>query len=146
MKLGFNILFKKNVWLQLTIQWLLFYYIIRHFVVKLLWKVLGDSNLLWISMATMYENVCGNCVGGVELTFVWHFICVHLIFFYIIAHWLDNFQNFHQRQGKIFPCLWLPPTLHSTLEIQPTTLFGEKCVMRLSFSMSVNFRFYNSRF
>jgi hypothetical protein len=32
-------------------------------------------------MATMYENLCGNCVGGVELTFVWHFISVHLIFF-----------------------------------------------------------------
>jgi hypothetical protein len=23
----------------------------------------------WISMATMYENLCGNYVGGVELTF-----------------------------------------------------------------------------
>jgi hypothetical protein len=21
-------------------------------------------------MATMYENLCGNCVGGVELTFI----------------------------------------------------------------------------
>jgi hypothetical protein len=39
-------------------------------------------------MATMYENLCGNCVGGVQsvqLTFVWHFISVHLIFFYTIA-------------------------------------------------------------
>jgi hypothetical protein len=32
--------------------------------------VLGDSKCLWISMATMYENICGNCVSGVELTFV----------------------------------------------------------------------------
>jgi hypothetical protein len=32
--------------------------------------VLGDSKWLWISMASMYENVCGKYVGGVELTFV----------------------------------------------------------------------------
>jgi hypothetical protein len=31
-------------------------------------------------MATTYENLCGNC-GGVELTFVKHFISVHIIFF-----------------------------------------------------------------
>jgi hypothetical protein len=43
--------------------------------------ILGDSKWSWISMATMYENLCGNGVGGVELTFVWHFISVHLIFF-----------------------------------------------------------------
>jgi hypothetical protein len=43
--------------------------------------ILGDSKWLWIIMATMYENLCGNCVGDVELTFVWHFISVHLIFF-----------------------------------------------------------------
>jgi hypothetical protein len=30
---------------------------------------LGDSKWLWINMASMYENVCGNSVGGVELTF-----------------------------------------------------------------------------
>jgi hypothetical protein len=28
----------------------------------------------------MDENLCGNCVSGVELSFVRHFICVHLIF------------------------------------------------------------------
>jgi hypothetical protein len=33
-------------------------------------QILGDSKWLWISMATTYENVCGNCVGRVELTFV----------------------------------------------------------------------------
>jgi hypothetical protein len=27
-------------------------------------------------MATMYENLSGNCVGGVELTFVLHFTSV----------------------------------------------------------------------
>jgi hypothetical protein len=32
--------------------------------------VLGNSKCLWISMATMCENSCGNFVGGVELTFV----------------------------------------------------------------------------
>jgi hypothetical protein len=31
-------------------------------------------------MTTMYENLYGNCVDGVELTFVLHFIGVHLIF------------------------------------------------------------------
>jgi hypothetical protein len=36
--------------------------------------VLGDSKLLLISMATMYENVCGNCVDRIELTFLWQFI------------------------------------------------------------------------
>jgi hypothetical protein len=30
------------------------------------WVIQND----WISMATMYENLCGNCVGEVELTFV----------------------------------------------------------------------------
>jgi hypothetical protein len=30
----------------------------------------------------MYENVCGNRVGGIGLTFVWHFLGVHLIFLY----------------------------------------------------------------
>jgi hypothetical protein len=34
-------------------------------------KNLSDKKLgLVISMATVYEDVCGNCVGGVELTFV----------------------------------------------------------------------------
>jgi hypothetical protein len=34
-------------------------------------KNLSDKKLgLVISMATMYENVCSNCVGGVELSFV----------------------------------------------------------------------------
>jgi hypothetical protein len=33
-------------------------------------------------MATMYENLSGNCVGGVELTFVLHFTSVHLFFLY----------------------------------------------------------------
>jgi hypothetical protein len=42
--------------------------------------VLGDLKLLWIIKATMYENLCGNYVGGVELTFV-YFISVHLMFF-----------------------------------------------------------------
>jgi hypothetical protein len=32
--------------------------------------LLGDSKWLWINMATMYANLCGNCVGGVELIFV----------------------------------------------------------------------------
>jgi hypothetical protein len=44
-------------------------------------QILGDSKWLWISMATMFENLCGNCLGGVELTFISHFISVHLIFF-----------------------------------------------------------------
>jgi hypothetical protein len=35
---------------------------------------LGDSKWLWLSMATMYENLCGNCVGRIELTFIWQFI------------------------------------------------------------------------
>jgi hypothetical protein len=42
---------------------------------------IGWLKMMWISMATMYENLCGNCVGRVELTFVWHFISVHLIIF-----------------------------------------------------------------
>jgi hypothetical protein len=33
------------------------------------YHILGDSKLLWPSMAIMYENLCGNCVGRVELTF-----------------------------------------------------------------------------
>jgi hypothetical protein len=37
-------------------------------------------------MATMYENLCGSCVGRIELTFVWHFNSVHLIFFYTITY------------------------------------------------------------
>jgi hypothetical protein len=41
----------------------------------------------------MYEHLCGNYVGGVELTFVSHFISVHLFFFYTIAHLFDKFQN-----------------------------------------------------
>jgi predicted amidophosphoribosyltransferase len=28
---------------------------------------LGDSKLLWPSMATVYEGLCGGCVNGVEL-------------------------------------------------------------------------------
>jgi hypothetical protein len=36
--------------------------------------VLGDSKWSWISMRTMYENLCGNCVGRIELTFFWQFI------------------------------------------------------------------------
>jgi hypothetical protein len=48
--------------------------------------ILGDSKWLWPSMATMYENLCGNCVDEVELSFVWHFIS-------IITHWFDSFQN-----------------------------------------------------
>jgi hypothetical protein len=35
-------------------------------------NILGDLKWLWVSMATTYENPCGNRVGGVELTFVWH--------------------------------------------------------------------------
>jgi hypothetical protein len=30
--------------------------------------LLSDSKLLWINMATMYENLYGNCVGGVEMS------------------------------------------------------------------------------
>jgi hypothetical protein len=33
--------------------------------------VLGDSKWWRISMATMYENACGNCVRRIELTFLW---------------------------------------------------------------------------
>jgi hypothetical protein len=43
-------------------------------------------------MATMYENVCDNCVGGVELTFVSHFISVHLIFFIQLHISLTSFK------------------------------------------------------
>jgi hypothetical protein len=42
--------------------------------------MLGDSKWLWPGMATMYEDLCGNCVDEVELSFVRHFISVHLIF------------------------------------------------------------------
>jgi hypothetical protein len=35
------------------------------FIVFFFIEILGDSKWLWVSMATMYENVCGNCVGGV---------------------------------------------------------------------------------
>jgi hypothetical protein len=31
---------------------------------------MGDSRWLWINMATMYENLCGNSVGRIELTFL----------------------------------------------------------------------------
>jgi hypothetical protein len=34
--------------------------------IKFYWfLILGDSKWLWISMATMYENLCGNCVDRV---------------------------------------------------------------------------------
>jgi hypothetical protein len=33
-------------------------------------NILGDSKWLRISMATMYENVCGNCVDRIELAFL----------------------------------------------------------------------------
>jgi hypothetical protein len=55
--------------------------------------ILGDSKWLWPGVAAMYEGLCGSCVDEVELSFVWHFISVHLIFFYIITHWFDSFQN-----------------------------------------------------
>jgi hypothetical protein len=32
--------------------------------------IFGDSKLVWIRMATLYENICGNCVGRIELTFI----------------------------------------------------------------------------
>jgi hypothetical protein len=37
-------------------------------------EILDDSKWLWISMATIYENLCGNCVVRIELTFLWQFI------------------------------------------------------------------------
>jgi hypothetical protein len=32
--------------------------------------LLGDSKWLWINMATVYENLCGNSVGRIDLTFL----------------------------------------------------------------------------
>jgi hypothetical protein len=32
--------------------------------------LLGDSKWLWINMATLYENLCGNSVGRIDLTFL----------------------------------------------------------------------------
>jgi hypothetical protein len=43
-------------------------------------------------MATMYENLCGNIVGVVELTFVRHFISVHFIFFIPLHIYLTVFK------------------------------------------------------
>jgi hypothetical protein len=38
----------------------------------------GDSKLLWIKMANTYENLCGNCVGGVKFVkFSQKFYCSH---------------------------------------------------------------------
>jgi hypothetical protein len=80
---------------------------------------LEDSQWLWISMANMYENSWGNCVGGVELTFVCHLISVHLIFLYTIAHWFDNFQNCAtmncQRNDNSIPPPQLPHTSSNTV-------------------------------
>jgi hypothetical protein len=36
--------------------------------------LLSDSKSLWINMATMYENLYGNCVGGVEMSEFFYFI------------------------------------------------------------------------
>jgi hypothetical protein len=33
----------------------------------------------WISMATMYANLCGNCVGRIELTFLRQFIVAQFL-------------------------------------------------------------------
>jgi hypothetical protein len=35
---------------------------------------MGALKWLWINMATMYENLCGNSVGWIELTFLGQFI------------------------------------------------------------------------
>jgi hypothetical protein len=43
---------------------------------------MSDSKWLWINMATMHDNLYGNCVGGVDLTF-------HVrafVFFFTIAN------------------------------------------------------------
>jgi hypothetical protein len=32
------------------------------------WVIQNDYE--YLSIATMYENLCGNCVNGIELTFV----------------------------------------------------------------------------
>jgi hypothetical protein len=56
--------------------------------------------------------------------------------------------GFDNKTHKVCLNSKFPPILHSTLEIQPATLFGEKCI-RLYFvfvRLSVNFRFYNSKF
>jgi hypothetical protein len=47
-------------------------------------KLWSSLSMWWlcINMATMYEHLCGKCASRVELTFVWHFIYVHLIFLY----------------------------------------------------------------
>jgi hypothetical protein len=72
--------------------------------------VLGDSKWLWTSIATMHENPCGNPVGGAELTFVWHFISVHLIFFIPVHIDLTIF--------KIVP-LWTAKEMSSIPSTQP---------------------------
>jgi hypothetical protein len=73
-----------------------------HFFRYLVSHVLGDSKWLWISMASMYENLCGNCVGRIELTFLWQLIiaqfwklssqCAQLphTFSYIVAILIHN--------------------------------------------------------
>jgi hypothetical protein len=55
--------------------------------------------------------------------------------------------NFSIR-GKNKVCLnsKFPPTLHSTLQIQPATLFGEKCVRLYLLGYHSLCRFYNSKF
>jgi hypothetical protein len=50
--------------------------------------------------------------------------------FKILSSFVQNakFLCLSQRESKVCLNSKFPPTLHSTLEIQPATLFGEKCV------------------
>jgi hypothetical protein len=46
------------------LDYLLTTYLLSHTNIR------GDLKWLWKNMATMYENVCGNSVGRIELTFL----------------------------------------------------------------------------
>jgi hypothetical protein len=44
-----------------------------HFLISLYLYLLGDSKWLWITVAIVYEDLCGNCVGGrVDISMTFH--------------------------------------------------------------------------
>jgi hypothetical protein len=51
---------------------------------------------------------------------------LHNLYFFIWYH--NMLQSGKNQIGIVCLNSKFPPTLHSTLKIQPTTLFGEKCV------------------
>jgi hypothetical protein len=102
-------------------------------------QLVGDSKWLWISLATMYENVCDNCVGGIELTFVWHFISVHLIFFISLHIDLTMFKIARLWSVKEMSALSYPHSCHiifcTLLPYLFTIILNHSILWKLSLSI-----------